>query len=282
VVIGFNESGSNRIVDMTECHVLHPDLFKLLSPIRALMRGLLPPRRVATVQMTVVDQGIDLMLGGIEVAGLDAVEQLTRFCEDNRLARLSVDEGYGAETRFEPRPVTVTLGGVAVPFPPGSFLQATADGEAALVEEVRQACRNAGRVADLFAGLGTFALSLDSQVTAVEAARDAALALRSAAARAGRPLSVQHRDLYRRPLDWSELTSFDCVILDPPRAGAAEQVKELAQSRVPRLAYVSCNPATFARDASTLASGGYRLERIRAIGQFRWSTHVELVAAFTR
>jgi 23S rRNA (uracil1939-C5)-methyltransferase len=234
------------------------------------------------VQLTLTDQGVDIALKGVEVVGLEAVEGLTSFCERYSLARLSIDESYGLEVRYEPQPVTVTLGGLVVPFPPGAFLQATADGEAALIEAVREACRGSGRLADLFAGLGTFTLSLEGQIVAAEAGRDVAGALKMAAARSGRHLAVEHRDLYRRPFDRAELAAFDAVVLDPPRAGAAEQVRELAASGVSRIAYVSCNPATFARDAETLSAGGYRLNWARPVGQFRWSTHVELAAAFSR
>jgi 23S rRNA (uracil1939-C5)-methyltransferase len=148
----------------------------------------------------------------------------------------------------------------------------------ALVTAVREAVCDAMRTADLFAGLGTFALALPGQVYAAEASRDAVLALKRAAPN----VAIEHRDLYRRPLDASELPGFDAVVLDPPRAGAAEQITNLAASQVPRIAYVSCNPATFARDAKTLADGGYTLEWVRPVGQFRWSTHVELAAAFSR
>jgi 23S rRNA (uracil1939-C5)-methyltransferase len=152
----------------------------------------------------------------------------------------------------------------------------------ALVEGVREAVGEARIVADLFAGLGTFALALEGRVLAVEGARDAALALKTGAGRAGRPVFVDHRDLFRRPLDTAELERFEAVVLDPPRAGAKEQSAMLGASSVARLAYVSCNPSTFARDAATLVAGGYRLDWIRPVGQFRWSTHVELVAAFSR
>jgi 23S rRNA (uracil1939-C5)-methyltransferase len=282
VLIGFNEAGSNRIVDMAECHILHPMLFGLLHPLRVLLAGILPPKRTAEVHLALADQGPDVMMKGIEMAGLEAAEALTAFSEANGLARLSVDEGYGAEPRYEPQPVTVTLGGTSVPMPIGSFLQATADGEKALVDCVREAVGEVERTADLFAGLGTFALSLQGQVTAAEAGREAILALKSAAARAGRPVQAEHRDLYRRPYDARELAAFDAVVLDPPRAGAQEQVRELAASSVARIAYVSCNPATFARDAEILVGGGYRIDWARPVGQFRWSTHVELAAAFVR
>jgi 23S rRNA (uracil1939-C5)-methyltransferase len=282
VLIGFNEAGSNRIVDIAECHILHPQLFAVIGPLRTLLGTLLLAKRTAEVQLSLADQGPDLMLKGVEVIGLDAIEALTTFCEANALARLSIDEGLGGEPRYEPEPVTATLGGIPVPLPMGAFLQATKDGEAALVASVHEAVGGAARTADLFAGLGTFALSLEGQILAAEAGREAVLALKSAAARNRRPIATEHRDLYRRPYDAKELAAFDAVVLDPPRAGALEQVRELAVSAVPRIAYVSCNPATFARDAEILASGGYRLDWVRPVGQFRWSTHVELASAFSR
>jgi 23S rRNA (uracil1939-C5)-methyltransferase len=278
VQLGFNEAGSNRIVDMRECHILDPRLFALLKPLRALLANILQPKRSGEVQLTLADQGVDVGLKGVTAEGYEAAVALTDFAERHRLARLSIDDGVGPETRFEPQPVTITLSGKAVPLPSGAFLQATADGEAALVAAVREAIGGATHTADLFAGLGTFALALGGKVIAAEAARDAILALKSAA-----PLiDVQHRDLYRRPIDRAELATFDAIVLDPPRSGALDQVREIEASSVPRVAYVSCNPATFARDAEVLVVGGYRLEWVRPVGQFRWSTHVELASAFSR
>jgi 23S rRNA (uracil1939-C5)-methyltransferase len=219
-----------------------------------------------------------VLLKGVEPKRLEAVEALTAFCEANRLARLSLDQGYGPEAFYEPVQVTVTLSGAPVGFPAGGFLQATADGEEALVASVSEAVGTAQRTADLFAGLGTFALALPGRIYAAEASRDAVLLLK----RARPQIAVEHRDLFRRPLDGDELGRFEAVVLDPPRAGAFEQVTQIAASNVPRIAYVSCNPATFARDAKLLVGGGYRLEWVRPVGQFRWSTHVELAACFTR
>jgi len=281
VALGFNASKSNQIVDMRECHVLAPELFALVEPLRTLIATMLRPKRTAEVQLTLVDQGVDVALSGVEAEGLAVAEALTAFCEANNLARLTIDEGMGSETRFEPVRATVTLSGLAVPFPPGAFLQATRDGEGALVAGVREAVAGAASVADLFAGLGTFALALEGRVYAAEAARDAVLALKGAAALAGRLIAVEHRDLYRRPLTVKELANFDAVVLDPPRAGAVEQIAQIAASAVSRIAYVSCNPATFARDAETLAASGYQLEWVQPVGQFRWSTHIELVSCFT-
>jgi len=284
VLIGFNERASHRIVDMAGCAVLHPALFGLIAPLRGLLASMLREKRIVELGMTLADQGVDLSIAGIEADGLAAAEALTEFAQAQGLARLSIDDGYGPQTRWEPEPVTITLGGVAVPLPHDSFLQATADGESALVAAVRAGVGDAATAADLFSGLGTFALALAEgrKVYAAEAARDAAGALKSAAARALRQVFVEHRDLYRRPLTTAELDRFGAVVLDPPRAGAEEQVKALAASRCPRIAYVSCNPASFARDAKMLVEGGYRLERISPVGQFRWSTHVELAAHFIR
>ena len=277
-VIGFNAAKSHRIVDMLENHILRPELLELVAPLRELLARLLQPKRTAEVQLTLVDQGVDLLLKGVEPQGFEAMEALTAFCERNRLARLSIDQGLGAEALYEPVPATITLSGIPVNFPVGAFLQATEDGEAALVACAREAVGDAQRIADLFAGLGTFALALPGKVYAAEASRDAVLALK----RAVPTLAVEHRDLYRRPLDADELKHFDAVVLDPPRAGAEQQVAALAVSGISGIAYVSCNPATFARDAKLLADGGYELDWIRPVGQFRWSTHVELAAAFSR
>ncbi len=282
VWIGFTESRSHALVDMEECWILAPDLFDLIQPLRGLLAAILPPSRRVDLTLTRTDQGLDVLIAGIEAEGLSAAEGLTAFAQRHALARLSIDSGYGPETRWEPEPVTITLGGVPVPFPPAAFLQATPEGETALVGAVREALGTPAATADLFAGLGTFALSLPGKVYAAEAARDAILALKSAAARAQRPVFADHRDLYRRPLTPEELDKFDAVVLDPPRAGARDQAAALATSTVPVIAYVSCNPSTFARDARTLVEGGYTLDWVQPVGQFRWSTHVELAARFSR
>jgi len=280
VTVGFTEQSSHALVDIQECHILAPELFAMVAPLRKLLARLGGKRRT-DIQMTLCDQGVDLLVGA-RAEGLAAAEAVNAFCQDNRVARFAIDDGLGPETRWEPEPVTVSLGGAPVPFPHGAFLQATKDGEAALAAAVRETIGPAGTVADLFAGLGTFALSLDAKVYAAEGARDAILSLKSAAARAGRQVFADHRDLYRRPLTVDELGRFDAVVLDPPRAGARDQAAALAAARTPVIAYVSCNPSSFARDAQIICEGGYRLDWIQPVGQFRWSTHVELAARFRR
>ncbi|WP_242137165.1 class I SAM-dependent RNA methyltransferase [Sphingomonas sp. TREG-RG-20F-R18-01] len=281
VKLGFSASASHEIVDLRECHVLTPGLFALLAPLRKLLVRTLKGR--ARVHLTEVDQGVDLLIEGTLADGLAVAEAMTAFCASHAIARLSIDDGLGPETRWEPEGVTITLGDVAVPFPPAAFLQATREGEASLIAAVREAIGPVrGATADLFAGLGTFALSLAGKVYAAEAGRDAILALQAGASRAGRALFTEHRDLFRRPLTSAECSRFAAVVLDPPRSGAREQIAQLAASTVPAIAYVSCNPSSFARDAEILYKGGYRIEWIQPVGQFRWSTHAELAALFRK
>lgn len=280
-LLGFTEAQSHAVVDIAECHILLPDLFALVAPLRRLLRQLGLKRR-ADVHLAQIDQGADILVTGLAAEGLAGADAITRFCQSHGVARFAVDDGIGPETRWEPEPATVTLGGVPVPFPHAAFLQATREGEAALVAGVQEATAGAGTVADLFAGLGTFALALPGKVYAAEGARDAILSLKTAANRAGRPVFADHRDLYRRPLTPAELDRFDAVVIDPPRAGARDQMPALAATRAPRLAYVSCNPSSFARDAKILCEGGWRLDWVQPVGQFRWSTHVELAACFSR
>jgi 23S rRNA (uracil1939-C5)-methyltransferase len=284
IIIGFAESGSHRLIDLAMCEILDPRLFALVSPLRELLPLILPDRRAAHVRMSLTDQGVDLLLEGVHVQGLAADEAVRDFAAAWMPARLTVDEGDGQQARWEPEPVTISFGGVAVGFPAFSFLQATPDGEAALVDFVRQALPPQGAVADLFCGLGTFALAIGEErpVYAAEGGRDLVLSLKLAANRAQRRMVADHRDLFRRPLTPEELNRFSAVVIDPPRAGAREQVMQLAASAVPIIAYVSCNPASFARDAAHLVAGGYVLESVKPVGQFRWSTHVELAGVFRR
>ena len=282
-VLGFREEGSHRIVDLAECHVLAPELWALIAPLRALLRQW-PGRGAADIALTLADQGVDVAIKGLELDGLAQTEGVLDFARDQRLARLALDQGYGAEALWEPEPVTVTLGGVPVALPVSAFLQATRDGEAALVSDAVAWLERAGRVADLFSGLGTFAFALAdrAQVVAVEAARDAHLACRTAAGRAGVPVEAIHRDLFRNPLQPDELAAFDAAVIDPPRAGAKEQVARIAESGLGRVVYVSCNPSSWAKDARMLIDAGFRLEKLHPVGQFRWSTHVELASLFVR
>lgn len=282
-VLGFKQTGSHNIVDITECHIMRPELFALVAPLRKFIakHG---NRRGMDIDLALTDQGVDCSIKNIELDGLEATEAVLDFARDEGLARLSLDMGYGAEAMWEPEPITVTLSGIAVPFPTGTFLQATHDAQEQLASDAVQMLFGANRVVDLFAGLGTFAFALpkDTEAVAVEAARDAHLACKSAAARSLRNVTAMHRDLFRNPLQVDDLKEFDAVLLDPPRAGAREQVAKIADSDIKRVVYISCNPASWARDAKRLVDAGFRLEQLRPVGQFRWSTHVELFSYFTR
>ncbi len=301
VVIGFREARSHRLVELGECPVLRPEIVAILPNLRKLLirlgQGQQPKKSrgkpgkhahaklAADIEVTITDQGLDLGIKGLSADGLMLTELLLDFARDHALARLTLDAGYGPDTVWEPEPVTITLSGVAVPFPPGAFLQATADGEAALVSAAREWLAGSATVADLFSGLGTFAYALagpETKVLAAEAERAASYACKAAAARTGLPVHCDHRDLFRNPLMADELNRFAAVLLDPPRAGAREQVARIAESTVAKVVYISCNPASWAKDAAMLIEAGFVLKELRPVGQFRWSTHVELASLFVR
>lgn len=281
--LGYREGGSHRIVDLAECPVLHPALAALIAPLRAFVAAH-GPKGMVGIDLTLADQGVEAGLTNFPLEGLGPTEAALDFAGEQGLARLTIDQGYGPETLWEPVPATVTLAGLPVGLPPGAFLQATADAEARMVADAADWLGEARLVADLFAGLGTFAFGLRSgrKVLAVEAERAAHLACKTAGALAGGQVLALHRDLFRSPLQPAELNRFDAVLLDPPRAGARAQVAEIAASTLARVVYVSCNPSSWARDAATLVEAGFRLTKLRPVGQFRWSTHVELVSLFER
>jgi 23S rRNA (uracil1939-C5)-methyltransferase len=282
-VLGYREGGSHRVVDLAECPVLHPLLASLIAPLRGFVAAH-GPKGMVGIDLTLADQGVEANLVQFPLEGLGPTEAALDFAREHALARLTIDQGYGPETLWEPEPVTVTLAGVPVGLPPGAFLQATQDAEGRMVADAAEWLGDARLVADLFAGLGTFAFGLREgrKVLAVEAERAAHLACKAAGALAGGQVLALHRDLFRSPLEPPEVSRFDAVLLDPPRAGARTQVGEIAASTLGRVVYVSCNPSSWARDAAVLTASGFRLTKLRPVGQFRWSTHVELVSLFER
>jgi len=286
-VLGYREGGSHRVVDLAECPVLDPALAALIGPLRRFVAAH-GPRGMVGIDLTLADQGVEAGFSQFPLEGLGPTEAALDFAREQGLARLSFDQGYGPETVWEPDTVTVTLAGVPVGLPPGAFLQATRDAEDRMAADAADWLGGARMVADLFAGLGTFAFALRAEgqggrkVLAVEAEQAAHLACKAAGARSGGQVLALHRDLFRNPLQPAELNRFDAVLLDPPRAGARAQIAGIAASTLPRLVYVSCNPSSWARDAAVLAEAGFRLAKLRPVGQFRWSTHVELVSLFVR
>jgi len=299
IAIGFYARGTHRIVDIGVCAVLEPGLVALIAPLRELLVRLLTPGAKAEIAVNGTDSGLDVVIIAEADPTRDQREDLVRFAAARDLARLSWRQaapraGRGStaaadaapETVVERRPVRQLFSGVRVDLPAGAFLQASRAGEAALVELVTDGVGKAKWIADLFAGVGTFAFALAGRagVHAVEASRPMAEALRYAANHSAlaHPIEVGVRDLMARPLAGDELAPFDAVVFDPPRAGARAQARALARSGVGRVVAASCNAASFARDARILVDGGYRLDRVVAVDQFPWTPHLEIVASFTR
>jgi 23S rRNA (uracil1939-C5)-methyltransferase len=283
VVLGFQERFSHFIVDIEECPVLHPKLVALLPRLRAALEHELSTRGQGELGLTLTDTGIDVALGlpNVDLDGKRRM-RLSALAADLSLARLTVNGELLAQSHA---PV-LHWNGIAVAPPAGAFLQAAAEAETHMQRLVVEIASGAKRVADLFAGCGafTFPLAKTSPVAAFDSDADAIAALASAArtAQGLKPVTADRRDLFRRPLLAAELGAFDAVVMDPPRAGAKAQCEQLAKSKVAKIAAVSCNPATFARDARILLDGGYRLGRVAPIDQFLWSAHIELLASFER
>jgi 23S rRNA (uracil1939-C5)-methyltransferase len=282
VLIGFHAPAATDIVPIQTCAVAEPSLIAALPRLEE-VAGLAASRKgEVRLTLTLTNGGIDVAVTGAKVIDGPAQALLAGVAARAGIARL----GWNGEAVATMRAPEVTMGRARVVPPPGGFLQPTRDGEAALVEAVGEALGNAGRVADLFAGSGTFTLPLAEQaeVHAVEGEEDALAALDAAwrATPGLKRVRCERRDLTHRPLLPDELKGVEAVVVDPPRAGARAQAEQLARGEVPRIAAVSCNPATFARDARTLIDGGYRLDWVQPVDQFRWSAHVELVAAFRR
>jgi len=279
-LIGFHARRSDTIVQITDCHVLHPDLMAPLPALEQITR--MGASRSATLAfaLTRSEAGVDCAVTGGKP--LDEALRLTLPRFRDRFARLTWDD----ETVFTDAPPVQSFGPATVTPPAGAFLQATPDGEAALLAAMQEATEGATHIVDLFAGVGTFALpqAQTAPVHAVEGAPEMLAALAHGARHASglKPVTTEARDLFRRPLTAEDLARFDAAVIDPPRAGAAAQVRELAAAAIPRIGFVSCNPVTFARDAKTLTGAGYRLDWVQVIDQFRWSPHVELAAQFTR
>lgn len=291
--LGFHARARHRIVDLAECPILVPALAALLAPLRAVLDRVLPAGGSAEILAAQTDSGCDLLIAGAAAPALDGRQALAAFAEAEDVARISWTPAAGAvpEPIVLRRAPVVRFGGVPVVPPPGPFLQPSLEGEAALLGAVREAAGVAGhadrRVADLFAGCGTFSLPLaaaGARVHAVDGSAPAIEALLAAARAGGLGLRVEaeRRDLESRPLLPAELAAYDAVVFDPPRAGARAQSEAIARSTLPRAVAVSCNPATFARDARILVDGGFGIDWIQPVDQFPWTGHLELVAAFSR
>lgn len=287
--VGFHARASRDIVAIGPCPVLVPVLEALLPRLCESLAAVVPAPATFDILATAADGGIELVLTGSGPVDRGGRERLAALADAADLARIAwrPDKAHSAEVIVQRRPFRTSFGAIAVDLPPAAFLQASVTGERAIQAAVAAAIGGARRVADLYAGCGSIALSLagpQRRLHAIDGDRAMVAALDAAARRAGfgPQVRAEARDLARRPLIGEELAGFDAVIFDPPREGAAAQAAALATSGVPVVAAVSCDPGTFARDARRLAEGGYRLTRLTPIDQFLWSTHLELVGEFQR
>ena len=280
--VGFAAARTHRIVAIDRCPVLAPGLSGAIKAAWSLAEALSPAKKPLDIAVTASDAGLDVDVRGSGPLKPALITALARIAAKHDLARLT----RHSELIALARPPTLRIGKAIVDLPPAAFLQATAEGEAALARLTLAACLDAAKVADLFAGIGPFALRLAerARVAAIDDDEAALTALKRAAAAAQglKPVETERRDLFRRPLIAAELKGFDAVVFDPPRQGAEAQARELAASRVPVVVAVSCNPATFARDAATLVEAGYRLGAVTPVDQFRYAAHVEIVARLER
>lgn len=279
---GFYGKRSEVIAEIPDCRLLHPGLMPAQEAARALAQAGASRKTALRVAATLSEAGLDIAVEGGKPLDGPLRVALARLADAQDLARLT----WGGETVVTRRLPEQDFDGIRVVPPPGAFLQATKEGERALLADVRESLAGAARVIDLFAGCGTFALPLarTARVHAVEGDRTMTAALEIGWRRARRlkRVTAETRDLFRQPVQADELAAYDAAVIDPPRAGAAAQIAELARSGIPVIAHVSCNPASFARDAAALVRAGYALTRLRVVDQFLWSVHTELVAEFRR
>ncbi|XDA98202.1 class I SAM-dependent RNA methyltransferase [Sulfitobacter sp. LCG007] len=282
VTAGFHARASDAIVEIPDCKLLAPEVMAGLSFAGEL--AAIGGSRKGTLAVSVTESrsGLDVAVDGGKPPDAALAQELAALCERRGLARLSWD----GEVVAMRAPPLHAFGTATVSPPPGAFLQATRHGEAALLSAVREIVGDATRIVDLFSGCGTFGLPLatGAEVHAVEGDPGMLEALEAGWRHAAglKKVTTETRDLFRRPLRAAEFRDAQAVVIDPPRAGAAAQIAELAEADVPRIAHVSCNPVTFARDAAVLVRSGHSLDWVQVVDQFRWSAHVELVAAFSR
>ena len=280
--VGFTAPRTHHIVAIDECPILAPGLRGALQAAWAIAETLKPAGKPLDIQATATNSGLDIDVRGSGPLNAERRTALARVAEAHNLARLT-RHGELVAQRAQP---LLQVGRAHVPLPPGAFLQATVEGEATLARLVAEHIGKVKRVADLFAGIGTFALRLaeTARVSAADSDSDMIKSLERAVSSTSRlkPVEAQTRDLFRRPFMLSELKVFDAVVFDPPRQGAEAQARELAKSPVPIVVAVSCDTTTFARDAKILLDGGYRLATVTPVDQFRYSHHVEIVARFQK
>jgi 23S rRNA (uracil1939-C5)-methyltransferase len=280
--VGFAAANSHDIIPIDRCPILDPSLGGALEAGWAIAEPLISIGKPLDIQITATGNGLDVNVRGSGPLPAGKIATLSRVAEQHRLARLT----RHGELVLMRTPPAISIGAAQLTLPPGSFLQATTAGEEALAALVLEHCKRAKHIADLFCGAGPFALRLagKSRISAFDSDAGAITALQRAATSTPglKPIKAEARDLFRRPLMPPELRDYDAVVFDPPRQGAQAQALHLATSKIPVVVAVSCNVATFARDARTLVDGGYKIERVTPVDQFRHTPHVELVAKFSK
>jgi 23S rRNA (uracil1939-C5)-methyltransferase len=280
--VGYAAANSHDIIPIDRCPILDPHLDGAVEAAWALAEPLISVGKPLDIQITATNSGLDVDVRGSGPLATALIAKLSGVAEQHRLARLT----RHAELVLMRTPPVVSIGAAQVALPPGSFLQATVAGEEALAALVADHCKRAKHIADLFCGVGPFALRLaaKSRIAAFDSDAGAVAALQKAATSTSglKPVKAEARDLFRRPLMPQELRDYDTVVFDPPRQGAQAQVTQLAVSKIPTVVAVSCNVTTFARDAKILIDGGYTIEGVTPVDQFRHTPHVELVARFVR
>lgn len=284
VTLGYYRRRSQEIIDINSCLVSHPRLLELRTRALPLAGLLLKEGEVADFFFQLVGESVDMVITAEREPSAAAKKPLAEFAEKNNVQRVGWRSSEKAGVKFivSRAPIIAKFGELEVYLPPAAFLQATADGESALVRAVMSALPRQGKFADLFSGCGTFSgpMLQRGSVDSYESTPSAVKALQQSAGK--KPLRVFRRDLFKQPLRRDELSRYDAVVFDPPRAGAEEQAWQLAKSKVGVVIGVSCNPATLSRDARILCDGGYWLQSIQVVDQFQWSHHVEVVAVFTK
>ncbi|MGB8402343.1 class I SAM-dependent RNA methyltransferase [Bradyrhizobium sp.] len=280
--VGFSAANSHDIIPVDRCPILDPGLAGALDAAWAIAEPLIPTGKPLDIQITATDSGLDVDVRGSGPLSARTIATLSRVAEAHHLARLT----RHGELVLMRVPPTITVGTAQVILPPGSFLQPTVAGEETLAKLVSGHCQRARNIADLFCGVGPFALRLaaTSRISAFDGDAGAVAALQKAATSTPglKPVKVETRDLFRRPLMPQELRDYDTAVFDPPRQGAQAQATQLAASKIPTVIAVSCNVTTFVRDARILIDGGYEIKGVTPVDQFRHTPHVELVARFVR
>ena len=280
--VGYAAAGSHDIIPIDRCPILDPHLNGAIEAAWAIAEALIATGKPLDIQVTATNSGLDIDVRGSGPVSSALIARLSRTAEQHRLARLT----RHGELVLQRTPPRISIGAAEVALPPGAFLQATVAGEEALAALVAEHCKRGKYIADLFCGVGPFALRLavKSRVAAFDSDTGAVAALQKAATLTSglKPAKAEARDLFRRPLMPQELRDYDTVVFDPPRQGAQAQATQLAASKIAVVVAVSCNVMTFSRDAKILIDGGYKIDGVTPVDQFRHTPHVELVARFRR